>query len=189
MRKIIGIDIDDTVCVLAHSIDLEVAKRYNVSVNHKEYNLGLRYNYNGRKLSAGVVRKILYNYIDWANLSPVLDAIKFIKKLQRKGAKIIFITNRSEIYTPHVEETTRRWLNRYFNNYELVFTKNKLKVCKDLSVDYLIDNNHEVLLSKPVEDLQTKLMLYTGVMPTTQKDVGLEKYTNWESMFRTILSS
>lgn len=186
MREItVGVDIDDTICVLAHEIDNEVQRRYDVRINRDEYYLGARYECNGRKLSAGLIRKIMYNHVDWDNLTASLEAIKYIKKLQKRKAHIVFITNRSGYYTPNCEETTERWLNKYYNNYELYFTKDKLRFCDENNIDYLIDNSHKILLARP--SVKTQLLFFTGIQPTTIKDVGLTRYNTWESIFNCII--
>ena len=184
-KMTIGIDIDDTVCCLSSEIDVEVLKKYPaVHVLRNEYFLGARYAvHDTKRLHSGIVRKIMYNNVDWANLRPAPGVVKAIKQLQKAGAKIVFITHRSETYTPHVAETTDTWLKKYFSNYETIYARDKIATAENLGCTYLIDNSHSVLLQRPTE---VGLIFYTGVQPTINKATGLKPFKTWEEIVKHI---
>ena len=185
-KFLVAVDIDDTVCCLTDALDNVICKRYpDVKINHDEYFFEKRYLRDGVSIHSDVIRRLLYNKVDWLNLTPAPDAQISIKRLQKAGAQIVFITHRCKAYTPDVINTTNAWLKKYFNKFEVIYAKDKITTAENLGCVYLIDNSHEVLRQRYSDTVN--MIFYTGVKPTTVANCGLVKYKSWGNIVDRIL--
>lgn len=74
--------------------------------------------------------------------APDHGAVEHLKRLHKAGHEIYYITLRPS----HVQELTRRWLERYgFPCYEnLIFTDRKSRIIRELTIPVLLDDRPEI---------------------------------------------
>lgn len=181
----VAVDIDDTVCRLTPVLDEQVRIKYpDVKIIANEYLFSKRYMRGGTCLHSVAIRHLLQN-TDWLNLEPVAEAITAIKRLQKAGVKIIFLTHRSKVYTPNVTEITQLWLKKYFKKFSIVYARDKITRAEELGCAYLIDNSREVLAQRTSETV--KMIQYTGVLKTRTSPSKFPSFVSWENLADRIM--
>jgi len=145
----IGIDCDDVLSISVAAFRKFYSKKYKKDLYYfrfeQPHKLGL---------TVQEFYKIwdeFCNADEHTNMDPIPHSFDVLKRLSEKH-KLIVITARSK----QLKEPTVKWITKnfpnIFNNIHLINeankigTKTKLKVCKELEIDILIDDNLDNLL-------------------------------------------
>ena len=118
--------------------------------------------------------------------SPLIPYAKFvIKKLKKEGDEIIFITSRGE-RVPEEIKITKKVLRRdklVFN--KIVYCKDgKLKTCKELGIDVMIDDRPETIQELSKNGIKCFYYRSAELPKINRKNVSM--VYNWGQIYRLI---
>lgn len=190
----IAIDIDGTIydtqkyiMVLAEIYDAEELHKNSI-VNPEAFWTNEKYNWN--KEENENFNKKVYEISKMSNLIP--GAKEVIQKLQEKGVKTIIVTARGNVPGEDNEKMIEV-IKEKFNKDNLEFDEycwkqlNKIEVCKQQKIDYLIDDSPIVCEETSKAGIKTIFLKHAGVK-SPEKNENLIELNNWGEIYRFLLS-
>ena len=137
----IAIDIDETL-VLHDKRDVEYTLRF-AEENNLKYNLnngvdfkdGISIDWTAESLQKFWSSSFGKNFYKYAFVSNKTRQI--IKTLQKRGHEIVLITARN----PKWAEITLNWAKKNFGDIEVLFSRNKAEICKQVKAEAFVDND------------------------------------------------
>jgi uncharacterized HAD superfamily protein len=190
---LIGLDFDDVVVEFVASL-LEF---YNIK-NGTDYSkdqvvmYGIWNLWNGTKEDCFELCDEYYFSEDAYNALPVEGAVEGINKLWYNGHELVIITARHK----ETEQPMLRWLNRYFPgaSFNIGFGNwkdtdctysNKAELCKEYSIDLLIDDCYDYIME--CYDVGVRTLLLTQPW-NKEYDLleGVERADNWEEIVEKV---
>ena len=190
----IAIDIDGTIydtqkyiMVLAEIYDAEELHKNSI-VNLEAFWTNEKYNWN--KEENENFNKKVYEISKMSNLIP--GAKEVIQKLQEKGVKTIIVTARGNVPGEDNEKMIEV-IKEKFNKDNLEFDEycwkqlNKIEVCKQQKIDYLIDDSPIVCEETSKAGIKTIFLKHAGVK-SPEKNENLIELNNWGEIYRFLLS-
>lgn len=188
---LIAIDIDDTLVDFMTSLIEFHNEKYNTSLTRDQFS-----SYNFWEIWGGTMEEARQKVKDYRethyynNLQPVLGVVESINFLKKKHGLII-ITSRS------ITKGTKEWINKYFPDMfsEIYFSynsyiksgsgKTKADICKELNVDFLIDDSLEY--AKECSEKGVKVLLLD--QPWNQCEElpkNIIRVNNWKEVLKNI---
>lgn len=190
----IAIDIDGTIydtqeyiMVLAEIYDAEELHKNSI-VNPEAFWTNKKYNWNEEENEN--FNKKVYEISKMSNLIP--GAKEVIQKLQEKGVKTIIVTARGNVPGEDNEKMIEV-IEEKFNKDNLEFDEycwkqlNKIEVCKQQKIDYLIDDSPIVCEETSKAGIKTIFLKHAGVK-SPEENENLIELNNWGEIYRFLLS-
>ena len=147
----IGIDLDDTLCNT-----FEIMRKYqNIFLSTK--NITLNSFQKSQKYKEEFLKKYLKQCYQEATIKK--GAIEILKKLKEEGNELYIITNRNNNYIKEPQKLIIDYLKKYnilINNI-YINTNNKVKICQQLKIDLMIDDNIYIYSKLLAHDIETIL--------------------------------
>lgn len=178
----IGIDIDDTIALTNEAL-IEEAKRFDIKyVNGKGVKDPTAYAFKDmfywNVLDVDAFFKHIRDINFYKDVVAREDAIKGINKLYEDGYEIIFITRRSNKLK--TKWTTKKWLkNNGFKFHGIVLgCKEKGEKCKELGINYFIDNEVDNV-SSAIENGADSILMGTVF---NKKEKKYNRVENWDEI-------
>ena len=168
MKKIIGIDIDDCMC---STLDMDLASalfyanKHNINLPKNadettDFYVPRAFNFTKEQEMDYFLKEKKF-IMKHCAMYPKIFAKEVINKLKKKNFKIIFITSRDNIFwNGNSYKYAKKWLKKYGIKYDRIFAsvKDKSNLCKELNLDYMIEDNPEFVEKLNNNDVKTILI-------------------------------
>lgn len=194
-NKIIWVDLDE---VLAELLDY-ILEYNNYKIGEhtidknkiKDYHIHLLPELNVTKNEAiEWFRKPIHEDIFNFNIKPLNWSLKRLKELKKDWNKLIIVTARiEEIFW----EYTKKWVENHFPDIfeEIIYTnqfsnmqRSKWEVCKELWVEFMIEDNYDYALNLAEYNIQTYVLEKPWNIGRKEKHKNIIRIKNWEEFMK-----
>lgn len=178
----IGIDIDDTLIDTTKNFKNMIGKYDKTGEVEKHIEVIM-----SGEIPTDNVKKFMNTYL--LELTKTIkvkkDAVDVIKRLKKKGHKIIFITARDNEGCQGIEDFTLEYLQKNNVVYDKIFlhSKDKAKVCLENDIDIMIDDS--IKHCNDVSNTGITTFLFTSFV-NREKKTSLKRVNNWKQIEKEI---
>lgn len=190
----IGIDIDDTIAN-TYEILFNYAQNYTIEDLKRSGKID-----RNEKLYTHMYCTALHNWTEEEEkdffdkyyetilneVKPKKYSIEVINKLKEENNNIYIITARFDSDKFNVEETTKRWLEKYGIKYDELFLNidNKAKIAKENDLDIFIDDSFKNC--KELLDIGIKTYIFDTRINESLEYEKLERVYSWPHLYQEI---